>query len=515
MKIIDWNLIQHVLSPWDVCVLQKSIRWQKSVFSGRPVIYLWLHEWMARFHYKQNIWVRENNSGDWHIPKMYYPASIPLWVRWAFKNMNRDSVLETVPPIKDFWKETYAWEQYVNLNTNPDIDESVNFLIDILLQDFWFVKFEEFKEFLTRQRVMAKISENPWLPVYLPCARETVQTDSYNEPQKVWWRISIMELELVFQDRTTVVEDDLNMSISYNNQVLIYKMQNGRLWTLENNLRWDIKPCVYDYSTRNSKIYAWEEVFATTHNPRHDECCIDIWQIINFTYPNTTNFSFENDDMPTEFCVWDLYMPTSEVIEYVLPHWENIMLAYPRTHQSNMATPVYSAADFGTSVRFGQSIPGHTVTSNSSGNEMTWSLEPTLANIIARKNINLHTPEKFDLAIWDIVYFKDNKIGNKYHRKNREYVVMTFYWMNWANEQVYKIQPATKKNINQEWAIDAASVNLVKVDKVTKRKFTLIKDFGKHKAGESFTKDELVQIFWKFQDARDPFILNKLYTCAE
>ena len=514
MKIIDWNLIQHVLTPWDVCVLQKSIRWQKSVFSGRPVIYLWLHDWMARFHYKQNIWVRENNSGDWHIPKMYYPASIPLGVRRAFKTIDRDqNVLDIVPPIKDFWKETYAWEQYQNNNINIDIDESMNFTIDIILQDFWFIKFEEFKEFLARQKVFLKLSETPWLSVYLPCSRETSNVDSYHpdDPQRIWWRNATLELELVFQDRCTVAEYELNMSVSYNNQVLIYKMQNGNFWVSENSLRWDVKPCVYDWTRWEWKIYAWEEVFVKKHNPRHDECCIDIGQIINFTYPNTHDYIFTDQDTPTEFALWNVYMPTSEVIEYILPDWDNIILAYPRRHQSEEATAVYWPGDFQRPVRF-------TTTTSSTfttWNGMTWSLEPTFAEMIASKNIKPNVPEKYDLDVWDIVYFKPDKIGNKYHRKNREYVVVTFYWMNWANEQVYKIQSATKKNINQEWTIDVASVNLIKSDKVTKRKFTLVKDFGKYKAWESFTKDELVQIFWKFQDARDPFILNKLYTCAE
>lgn len=77
------------------------------------------------------------------------------------------------------------------------------------------------------------------------------------------------------------------------------------------------------------------------------------------------------------------------------------------------------------------------------------------------------------------------------------------------------MQPANKKTINWEGTINMRSDQLTKAEKITKRKFTLGADFWKYKKWQSFTKDELVQIFGKFQDARDPFILNQLYICAE
>lgn len=56
---------------------------------------------------------------------------------------------------------------------------------------------------------------------------------------------------------------------------------------------------------------------------------------------------------------------------------------------------------------------------------------------------------------------------------------------------------------------------LIPVEKILKRKFELTRKIGKYQQGQVFTKEELVNTFAKFQDAQDPFILNKIYICAE
>ena len=127
----------------------------------------------------------------------------------------------------------------------------------------------------------------------------------------------------------------------------------------------------------------------------------------------------------------------------------------------------------------------------------------------------VNPPASYDLTQWDTVYIKEEALWNKFHRKNREYTVLSYIGTNSDNEQVYKIQPTHKKTFNWEWTLDIKSKNLFKAEKVAKRKFILERDFWKYKAGQCFTKDEMIQIFGKFQDARDPFILNKLYICAE
>lgn len=119
-------------------------------------------------------------------------------------------------------------------------------------------------------------------------------------------------------------------------------------------------------------------------------------------------------------------------------------------------------------------------------------------------------------AIWDVILLTPNNTQwNKFVRINREYVILwTANSPSW--EVVYRVVAANKKTINTT----DSSMNILESDviptwKVTKRKFVLKEDFGKYKAWHTFTRDEMIQVLWKFQDARTPFILNQLYICAE
>lgn len=513
MKIIDWHLIQHVLPPGGMVVLQKAISGRKSVFCWRTVMFLGIHGTKALFQFQQHIYPRDSSDPDYE-PTMYYLASYPSAITWVLKAEDGELVKDWVNRNLSLGHELFAREQYWNIQHPAESENSLKIQIEIDLSDFAFIKHNDFKQFVEKTNIKRALQLDSWIDLPFRTAKkikEEIQQQLEDGYKYIYGRNATFELEQIFNDSTQTTSNDYNLYTPYVNTVCIYKLHNTYLWQLQDLTEWNSLPLVYSKSTSWTCLPA-EERFAKNNSPALDECAIDLWQIVNFVYP-TMEWDWEQI-VPSEFILGWTLVQSSEEVFYMDHHWEQRIIVQPRLHHAPEVSSEYGTWSTMTFTTTSNNTRPYVVINNNGG--MEWgSLDQAMTQLINSHANKSNMPAKLDLAPWDIVYIKNEKLWSKYMRKNREYTVLAFIWMSGNSQQIYKIQAYNKKNINSEWSIEVSSENLTKIEKVTKRKFTLVKDFGKYKAGESFTKDELVQIFWKFQDARDPFILNKLYTCAE
>ena len=499
----------------DIVVLQKHISGKKSLFYGQTVIYLGnTSQWISLFRLKRNVNVRENRHRTDYVPRLHHIVSFPLGINWSFTDPQGRDIGQTMPSIHKMGWEYFAQDSYVDVTPEWEDKDYLELDIEIPTTDFAFIKNQDFNDFIERQRVLQFIEAEPWIELYMPVAKKVSRV-----PDMVWGRKATVELEQVFNENTTSYLPNSWMA-SYFQKDIIYKLHNGDMGNMNVATTGAAYPMTYcRWQAPRGKFTHQELTFDIHNDPAYDECLVSVWQVINFVYyPTLPGYPSSEQNIPREFYIGTSPQPASEDVEYI-SEWESWTIVQARTHQSSAVSPDFPrwrsirSDDPQTAENF---VSTYTLNYDSgplptSGFNSTSEM---LAHITALKQPSMK-PLKYDLEQWDIVYLNPEHIGNKMHRKYREYIVISFWWNDWAGNQVYKIQPANKKTFNWEWAIEMRAKHLLKAEKITKRKFTLAEDFGKYKAGQTFTRDEMIQIFGKFQDARDPFILNKLYICAE
>lgn len=513
MKIIDWKLIHHTISPGDVVVLQKHISGRKSLFYWQTLIYMGNpRSGISQFRLKHKV----NNRGQVvprYVPKMHHIASLPLWISWPFGDTEGNTVEQAMPSIWIMGWEYFAQDSYTDVTPTDSNPDYIELDIDIPNTDFAFTKYLDFNDFIERQGILTYLQEMTWIEIFMPVAKTIVHSPT----AKVWGRKATVELEQVFREPTTSYLWNWPMA-NYRQVNMIYKLQSGDFGNLNTQTEWNAFPLTYcRWEAPRGKFTSQDLIFDTHNTPMYDECLMSIGQLLNFIYYPTSN----DDTMPTDFYIGTTHRASSEDVEYIA-EWESWTIVQARTHQSRSVSPDFPRfrANLWRPVPVDDSyfISNYTLSSVEEG-----QAPPTRGTFQSTAEMLRHMqqvqqpqiPLEYDLQIGDIVYIHPDQIGNKFHRKNREYTVLTYYGTDSSNNQIYKIQPSSKKTFNWEWAIEMRAKHLVKAEKIAKRKFILAKDFGKYKAGETFNRDELIQIFGKFQDARDPFILNKLYICAE
>ncbi len=505
MKIIDWKLIHHTINTGDVVILQKHISGRKSLFYWQTLIYMGNpRSGISKFklkHKVNNRWQVVPN----YVPKIHHVASLPLWIIWPFSDTEWNTVTQSMPQVWIMGWEYFANDSYIDVTpagSNPDY---IELEIDIPNTDFAFVKYDEFNNFIERQAILPYLEEMVWIDIYMPVAKSIM-----NHPTgKIWGRKAIVELEQIFKEPTTSYLWDWLMA-NYIQPNIIYRLQGGDFGTLNNQTDWNAFPLTYCRWPAPRWKFTSQDLMFDTHNaPMYDECLLSIGQLLNFVYHPTSN----DDTIPTDFYIGITPRASSEEIEYIadLQSWT---IVQARTHQSISVSPDFwrlrtNVSDF---------IGDYMMSVTSEGQSPTRITFQNTAEMLRHMQQGPLQPAitvEYDLKIGDIVYIKHEMLGNKFHRKNKEYTVISYWGNDSSDNQIYRIQPSSKKTFNSEWTIEMRSKHLFKAEKITKRKFVLERDFWKYKAGQSFSKEELIQIFGKFQDARDPFILNKLYICAE
>lgn len=506
MKIFDWQLISE-LSIWDTIVLQKHISGRKSMFYGKTLVYLGEPgAWYALFKMVHKVSTRGNRHWTSYEPEMHHLASVPLSMSGAKIDTIWDQVLPYGNSIKLFWTERNTNDFYKDITIPGQHDDYIELQIEIAKSDFAFIKTKDFKDFLIRQKILNLINREVITEILMPVAKRLRW-----ESAGVYTRKATVELEQEFQENVITFIPELG-PISYYQPVIIYKLHNWNFWDISNELEWQAQPLTFVKNTDPQARMTWHKLLFNLHNnPLYDECLVDVGQVINFTYYPTLPWYWEDSStaLPTKYWVLNKELTSSEDIEYVSQH-ESWTIVRPTVQNTEESTEGPTLSQF---ERMYEDLNNTT-----SVGDFTTGTSTLPYQALYRHTVNITPitpPASYDLTQWDTVYIKEEALWNKFNRKNREYTVLSYIGTNSDNEQVYKVQPTNKKTFNWEWSLDIRSKSLFKAEKILKRKFILEKDFWKYKAGQCFTKDEMIQIFGKFQDARDPFILNKLYICAE
>lgn len=515
MKIIDWKLINHAINVGDAVVIQKHISGKKSMFYWRTLAYAGLTSPnVAKFKMKHRLSVRWDGRRENYNPRMHYPVSFPLGICWQFNDTQGNNVDQVMPTIDFLWSERFANESYMDITPHSEDKDVILLDIEIPLTEFAFIKESEFNDFVERQQIKQFLIDNSWLDIYMPTAKKLQASNGV-----VWWRQSVVELEQIIKEVISVSVGIGPMS-NYTQLSVIYRLRNTNLWNIDRSAEWHPFPMNYcRWEAPHWRFTSQELCFDTHNNPNYDEYLVNVGQIINFAYRQ------EHEEVPTDFFVGSSARASSEEIEYI-SQWATYIMLSAREHQSRAAAPDFprwrTVSDRDTRETAEYFLTTYwlwDVVEGQAPNRISQVAYNNTAQMLRYMQQLRPQPVKQpggeDLKVWDIVYIKPEALGNKFHRKNREYTVLSYWGNDGWNNEVYRIQPTNKKSFNWEWAIEMRSIHLFKAEKIAKRKFILERDFWKYKAGQSFSKEELIQIFGKFQDARDPFILNKLYICAE
>lgn len=532
MKIIDWKLINHALSPGSIVVLQKHISGRKSIFSGCKVVYLGTeNNNTAKFDIKRNVSARNSRLGD-YVAKMHQLASFPIVTGWTIPNNEWTLINCEDEPNYRFWKETIASETFEEMMWTEWHRDSIHYVIRLHMDSFAFVQENHWDEFIQRHRVDDRIREAWWLDTYFPSATK-------HWDRNIWSHETGIELGQIMWNSEAYYRNDF-WWITVRDAFVIMNFHETRLRIRERRspIQVSAHPLTYPARTRpGTRLDIGHVQFDTHNNSSIDEAICSLGQLISFTYLQTMPQSYSaSTSTPVRFCIGTGECNLREPIEYINQTGDIDILGVPYDSQARSA-PRFSYSDSSIQAAaqrmtdniweravYGTSIGGFRATTTTTSSNWGFyqlqvdnSEDMNTSEILrmAQQRNQLSSDEQLDYNQWELVYIKPEFLWMKMHRKNREYVVMGYYGTdnNWT--QVFTVQPANKKSINGEWTINIKSNQLFKADKVTKRKFQLAADFGKYKKWQVFTRDEMIQIFGKFQDARDPFILNQLYICAE
>mgnify|MGYP006910310289 FL=1 len=483
MKIIDWKLIVHTLNPWHVVVLQKHISGRKSIFYGQTLIYMGNpRSGYSRFRLKRKVTHRWVLAPDGYLPKIHHIASIPLSISWPFGDTQWLTAEQAMPTINIMWWEYFASDSYTDITPENSDPDHIELEIDIPVTDFAFVKYEEFNDFLERQLVARYLNEQNWIEVYMPVEKAVTNSST----SRYWWRTAALELIELFREPTTVHLWHWPMA-NFTQTSLIYKLQWGSYGNLDPQTEWNVFPITYcRWEAPRGKFTVQDLIFDTHNTPMYDECLLSIWQLINFRYYPASS----DDTIPTEYYIGTTPRPSTEEVEYV-SEGECWTIVEERRHRTGWVTPDLPRwrANLGRPIPADDSyfISNYTLSSVEEGQappmRNTFQSTAQMLRDLQQFSPQPAVPVDYDLQIGDTVYIKPEMIGNKFHRKNREYTVLSYWGNDSSNNQVYRIQPSNKKSFNGEWAIEMRSKHIIKAEKIWKRKFSLDREFGKYKEG--------------------------------
>lgn len=509
MKIIDWRLIAHAVWIWDTVVIQKHISGKKSIWTGVSAKFVGLEDEgeKAVFTIEYDIAPRPMHSD--YKNRIYNLASIPLSRDFKVNADDGDGVWFPIwRSIDTLWDESPATEftQQIGDFTSDRICKKVS----IHLDTFAFVQQSEYYDFLHRHKVESRIAsseyigENNEFSTLFPGASHAT---NLNHQDYLWFKRSIIKPTTI----VTCTDHDIRRRIciaEYHSIVSEQAHFRSVLWAYA-------YPIVIDTKTRWTQLGIDALKIATQNAPAEDEVMFEVWQAVNIPYVKD-EISGSGFLQLRSFLVGVNEVTAKEEIIYIDFAWDRHLLVVPIVEASAesprrwFSTFTYDMADsMSTSDVLSTADLLRAVTNGSS---VTFQIPRNQSRTTIWQPSE---PQKFNIG--DIVYLNQQNINAwKAYRKNREYVVNSYFWTNSYGKQVYWVQPANKKSINWwDGTLQLDEWMFYKAEKVTKRKFVLAADFGKYKKGQIFTRDEMVSIFGKFQDARDPYILNKLYICAE
>lgn len=481
INLFAWTQARY-LSPWQDVIIFQSENNAHSVFYGRRLTYLSTTDSrIAKFAFKRSMRTESWNG------KVVYPIYLPSNFNGSLRNADRTShynFLSLMPRATErerFANESYEVVEYGN--------EQCSIFLSIAEEDFTFMTARDFESYIE-----VNWDNLPYIWEWDSLFTQSLWfTSICNSGDKFW---------------TTSGESNVidTFTWRWNAQWWYVKNLRTSYWSYNNNMEsyWVIDIRVNRTSDQSQ---AWD-IVVTEMNPEFDEAFIEIWQLIKFTLnslePNRLIIMPQN-----KFRFQTVLKPAYFHLDYVYgTDWEHRMrILAPQEQSENPSARFAFTATYWTSISSSLS-QNDIYRAISSLNEAgyTWPLE---------NNIPAPVPMKFktgDIVTADIEW----KSHIPFRFKNREWKISGYRgYSNAAKQHQYVLTPHFKKNINKGSDVTAYENELKPVEKILKRKYELARKIGKYKQWQVFTKEELVTTFAKFQDAQDPFILNKIYICAE
>lgn len=490
MKIYAGQLIPEIIHQWVNVVLMQSHSGKRSIFAWMSATYIWWTNETSKFLIAKKATFEATRQAI-HVPTIpsnfiWHALETNMNGRIASK-ISEDSIYMSVLKTNKA-RESYRLKEYRDTEIH-----SLYIELTIINEDFSFTPIEHFNRLVNENDILNILRNKQIISAETISAKQLT-----SERWDVFWTwfskvtpAYIKGVAHIINEQTSWLEGEVLQDKYY----LVWTFKEPNF--VNNEISWTDKIMPADIIPRMPWITVWIDnlkINETYKKEWWDSIIMEIWQLINISLTRT------NQSIKIWWATRNIRTP----ISYINERRETTHVITPDIQPTQtLREENYSTFTYTPNTRLGADYEFITELMSQQQEQIRQESQPQQ---------QIH----HELEIGQIVYIKPGTIqASKMTRRNKEYYVHSLSTIDSKGREFYNILPATKKNFNQEQYIQIDSKLLVKAEKVTKRKFVLQKDFWKYKAGTVFTREELVSVMWKFQDARDPFILNKLYTCAE